>query len=76
MYAYIYIHTAGAGLHLHQVSCVYIHACMHACMYVCMHTHTQTHMQTMQKLADGSGLIITVAKYETPKHTDINKVRP
>ena len=28
----------------------------------------------MFELPDGSGLAITVAKYETPNHTDINKL--
>lgn len=31
-------------------------------------------IQSLFNLSDGSGLAITIAKYETPKHRDINKV--
>ncbi|KAM3091091.1 carboxyl-terminal processing protease CtpA [Phormidesmis sp. 146-35] len=31
-------------------------------------------IQSLFDLSDGSGLAVTVAKYETPSHTDINKV--
>lgn len=31
-------------------------------------------IQSLFDLSDGSGLAVTVAKYETPKHTDINKL--
>lgn len=31
-------------------------------------------IQSLFELSDGSGLAITVAKYETPKHKDINKL--
>lgn len=31
-------------------------------------------IQSLFNLSDGSGLAVTVAKYETPKHTDINKL--
>lgn len=31
-------------------------------------------VQTVSPLSDGSGIAITVARYETPKHSDINKV--
>ncbi|NES68331.1 MAG: carboxyl-terminal protease, partial [Okeania sp. SIO2D1] len=30
-------------------------------------------IQSLFDLSDGSGLAVTVAKYETPNHTDINK---
>lgn len=32
-------------------------------------------IQSVFELADGSGLAVTVARYETPAHTDIDKVR-
>jgi carboxyl-terminal processing protease len=31
-------------------------------------------IQSLFDLSDGSGLAVTVAKYETPNHTDINKL--
>lgn len=31
-------------------------------------------IQSLFELSDGSGLAVTVAKYETPNHTDINKL--
>ena len=31
-------------------------------------------IQSLFNLSDGSGLAVTIAKYETPNHTDINKV--
>lgn len=31
-------------------------------------------IQSLFNLSDGSGLAVTIAKYETPKHRDINKV--
>ena len=31
-------------------------------------------IQSLFELPDGAGLAVTVAKYETPKHTDINKL--
>ena len=31
-------------------------------------------IQSLFQLSDGSGLAVTVAKYETPNHTDINKL--
>lgn len=31
-------------------------------------------VQTVSQLSDGSGIAVTVARYETPKHTNINKV--
>lgn len=31
-------------------------------------------VQTVSQLSDGSGLAVTVARYETPSHTNINKV--
>ena len=31
-------------------------------------------IQSVFKLSDGSGLAVTVARYETPAHTDIDKV--
>ncbi len=31
-------------------------------------------IQSLFELPDGSGLAVTVAKYETPNHTDINKL--
>lgn len=31
-------------------------------------------IQSVFELSDGSGLAVTVARYETPAHTDINKV--
>ncbi|KAL9271495.1 Carboxyl-terminal-processing peptidase 2, chloroplastic-like protein [Drosera capensis] len=31
-------------------------------------------IQSVFELSEGSGLAITVARYETPAHTDINKV--
>jgi len=30
-------------------------------------------IQTVEKLEDGSAVVVTIARYETPKHTDINK---
>lgn len=32
-------------------------------------------IQSVFQLSDGSGLAVTVARYETPAHTDIDKVR-
>lgn len=31
-------------------------------------------IQSVFELSDGSGLAVTVARYETPAHTDIDKV--
>lgn len=31
-------------------------------------------IQSVFELSDGSGLVVTVARYETPAHTDIDKV--
>lgn len=31
-------------------------------------------VQTVSQLSDGSGLAVTIARYETPNHNDINKV--
>ncbi len=31
-------------------------------------------IQSVFDLSDGSGLVVTIAKYETPNHTDINKL--
>jgi carboxyl-terminal processing protease len=31
-------------------------------------------IQSLFELSDGSGLAVTIAKYETPKHRDINKL--
>jgi hypothetical protein len=31
-------------------------------------------IQSVFQLSDGSGLAVTVARYETPDHTDIDKV--
>lgn len=31
-------------------------------------------IQSVFELSDGSGLAVTVARYETPAHADINKV--
>lgn len=31
-------------------------------------------IQSLFDLSDGSGLVVTIAKYETPNHTDINKL--
>ena len=31
-------------------------------------------MQTIVELSDGSGIAVTVARYQTPSGTDINKV--
>ena len=31
-------------------------------------------IQSLFELPDGAGLAVTVAKYETPNHTDINKL--
>lgn len=31
-------------------------------------------IQSVFELSDGSGMAVTVARYETPAHTDINKV--
>ena len=31
-------------------------------------------IQNLQELRQGSGVAITIAKYETPKHNNINKV--
>lgn len=31
-------------------------------------------IQSVFQLSDGSGLAVTVARYETPAHTDIDKV--
>ena len=30
-------------------------------------------IQTVEKLTDGSAVVVTIARYETPKHTNINK---
>ncbi|KAL9266804.1 Carboxyl-terminal-processing peptidase 2, chloroplastic-like protein [Drosera capensis] len=37
-------------------------------------TYGKGKIQSVFELSDGSGLAITVARYETPAHTDINKV--
>ena len=31
-------------------------------------------IQTVEELSDGSAVVVTIAKYQTPKKTDINKV--
>ena len=31
-------------------------------------------IQSLFELSDGSGMAVTVAKYETPKHRDIHKL--
>jgi len=31
-------------------------------------------VQTVSPLSDGSGLAVTIAKYETPKHNEVNKI--
>ena len=31
-------------------------------------------IQTVEQLSDGSAVVVTIAKYETPKRTDINKL--
>ena len=33
-------------------------------------------IQTIVELTDGAGVAVTVARYQTPAGTDINKVRP
>ena len=35
---------------------------------------TSRKIQSVFALSDGSGLAVTVARYETPAHTDIDKV--
>ena len=35
---------------------------------------TSSKIQSVFALSDGSGLAVTVARYETPAHTDIDKV--
>ena len=30
-------------------------------------------IQTVERLEDGSAVVVTIARYETPKHTNINK---
>ncbi|XP_072975096.1 carboxyl-terminal-processing peptidase 2, chloroplastic [Typha angustifolia] len=37
-------------------------------------TYGKGKIQSVFELSDGSGLAVTVARYETPAHTDINKV--
>ncbi|CAL5392186.1 unnamed protein product [Camellia sinensis] len=37
-------------------------------------TYGKGKIQSVFELSDGSGLVVTVAQYETPAHTDINKV--
>ncbi|XP_074269087.1 carboxyl-terminal-processing peptidase 2, chloroplastic-like [Silene latifolia] len=37
-------------------------------------TYGKGKIQSVFELSDGSGLVVTVARYETPAHTDINKV--
>jgi len=37
-------------------------------------TFGKARVQTLNQLEDGSGLAVTVSRYETPAHTDINKV--
>ncbi|XP_047310476.1 carboxyl-terminal-processing peptidase 2, chloroplastic [Impatiens glandulifera] len=37
-------------------------------------TYGKGKIQSVFQLSDGSGLAVTVARYETPAHTDINKV--
>ncbi|CAH9137305.1 unnamed protein product [Cuscuta epithymum] len=37
-------------------------------------TYGKGKIQSVFKLSDGSGLVVTVARYETPAHTDIDKV--
>lgn len=32
-------------------------------------------IQNLQQLRDGAGLAVTVARYETPQHHNINKVK-
>jgi len=31
-------------------------------------------IQTVEELDDGSAVVVTIAKYQTPKKTDINKI--
>lgn len=31
-------------------------------------------IQTVEELDDGSAIVVTIAKYQTPKKTDINKI--
>jgi C-terminal processing protease CtpA/Prc len=38
-------------------------------------SNTCRKIQSVFELSDGSGLVVTVARYETPAHTDIDKVR-
>ncbi|AFY71272.1 carboxyl-terminal protease [Thalassoporum mexicanum PCC 7367] len=38
------------------------------------HTFGKALIQSLVNLGDGSGIALTIAKYETPNHTDINKV--
>lgn len=33
----------------------------------------QAVIQTVSPLSDGSGIVVTTARYQTPKRTDINK---
>jgi len=37
-------------------------------------TYGKAVIQTVSKLADGSAVVVTTAKYETPKRTNINKL--
>ncbi|KAF7133429.1 hypothetical protein RHSIM_Rhsim09G0043800 [Rhododendron simsii] len=37
-------------------------------------TYGKGKIQSVFELSDGSGLVVTVARYETPAHTDIDKV--
>jgi hypothetical protein len=47
--------------------------------FACLVSHinylqTSRKIQSVFALSDGSGLAVTVARYETPAHTDIDKV--
>lgn len=37
-------------------------------------TYGKAVIQTVEQLTDGSAVVVTIAKYETPKRTDINKL--
>ena len=75
VYMYIYIQIIHTDYTHAYYTCTHIHKCHK--IHLQGQTHTRTFgkgvVQTVSPLFDGSGVAVTIAKYETPNKIGINK---